>query len=211
MEMLGTHSCPLWVSSRLITYFCCGVSLLNIAIMTVERFITLAYPYRHQNILTPTRLKIIVIITWLTTFLLIVSHLRIVPYSILLFIGASLNLLSLILVVSIWIWIHRLLHKHKNTIWTKQTPSGDPRCNSKQMFRNTKTSYIVVASMLLCYFPSLLLLSYFATSDSVSFTMAFIVGPWTETVMFSNAVINPFLVLYRKKDFRECVREYLPL
>lgn len=210
MELLGTHSCSLWVTSRLITYFSCGVSLLTIAIMTIERFITLAYPYRHHSILPPTRLKIIVIITWLTTFLLIISHLRILPHSILLFIGAGLNLLSLTIVISIWIWIHRLLHKHKNTIWTKQTPSDESGPNTKQVFRNTKTSYIVVASVLLCYFPSLLLLGYFGTSDSVSFTMTFIVDPWAETMMFSNAVLNPFLVLYRKKDFRDCVREYLP-
>jgi hypothetical protein len=210
MEIFGSHYCPLWISSRLITYFSCGLSLLTIAIMTIERFVTLAYPYRHLHILTPFRLKTIVIITWLTTFLLVISHLRLVPHAILLFVGATLNLLSLTIVISIWIWIHRLLHKHKNTIWARQTPSHASRCNTKIVFRNTKTSYLVVSFLLLCYFPSLLLLGYFATSESVSFTMTFIVDPWAEAVMFANAVLNPFLVLYRNKDFRECVKVLLP-
>ena len=208
MEVLGTPYCPLWTTCRLVTYFSCGVSLLTIAIMSIERFITLAYPYRHHVILTPTRLKIIVIATWLTLFALVVSHLRIVPQSILLLIGAVLNLFSLAVVIGIWVWIHRLLHKHKNTIWTMQTPSDEPR--RKKVFRNTKTTYIVVASVLLCYFPALLLLGYFALSESVSFAAAFLVDPWLETLMFSNAVINPLLVLYRNRDFRVCTRAYLP-
>lgn len=210
MEVLGTPYCPLWTTCRLVTYFSCGVSLLTIAIMSIERFITLAYPYRHHIILTPTRLKIIVIATWSTLFALVVSHLRIVPQSVLLFIGAVLNLFSLVVVIGIWVWIHRLLHKHKNTIWTMQTPSDEPRRNRKKVFRNTKTTYIVVASVLLCYFPALLLLGYFALSESVSFAAAFIVDPVLETLMFSNAVINPLLVLYRNRDFRECTRAYLP-
>ena len=210
MEIFGSHYCPLWILSRLITYFSCGLSLLTICIMSIERFITLAYPYRHASILTSYRLKTIVIVTWLTTFLLIISHLRLVPHAILLLIGAGLNLVSLIIVISIWIWIHRLLRKHKTTIWARQTPSNESRDNTKIVFRNTKTSYIVVASLLLCYFPSLLLLGYFATSESVSFTMTFIVDPWAEAVMFANAVLNPFLVLYRNRDFRECVRALFP-
>ena len=210
MEVLGTPNCPLWITCRLITYFSCGVSLLTIAIMSVERFITLAYPYRHHIILTPSRLKTIVITTWLTVFVLIVSHLRIVPQSVLLFIGAILNLSSLVIVISVWIWIHRLLRKHKNTIWTMQTPSDGSRRKCKKVFRNTKTTYIVVASVLLCYFPALLLIGYFALSEFVSFTAAFIVDPWVETLMFSNAVINPLLVLYRNRDFRECARVYVP-
>ena len=210
MEVLGTPYCPLWTTCRLVTYFSCGVSLLTIAIMSIERFITLAYPYRHHVILTPTRLKIIVIATWLTLFALVVSNLRIVPQSILLLIGAVLNLFSLAVVIGIWVWIHRLLRKHKNTIWTMQTPSDEPCRNRKKVFRNTKTTYIVVASVLLCYFPALLLMGYFALSESVGFVAAFLVDPWLETLMFSNAVINPLLVLYRNRDFRECTRAHLP-
>lgn len=210
MEVLGTPNCPLWTTCRLVTYFSCGVSLLTIAIMSVERFITLAYPYRHHNILTPTRLKAVVITTWLTLFVFVVSHLRIVPQSVLLLIGAILNVVSLIVVISIWVWIQRLLHKHKNTIWAMQTPSDEPRRNCKKVFRNTKTTYIVVASVLLCFFPALLLMGYFALSESISFTVAFIVDPWLETLMFSNALLNPLLVLYRNKDFRECARVYVP-
>lgn len=211
LEILGTSCCPLWAASRLITYFCCGVSFLTIPIMTIERFITLGYPYRHQNILTRPRLRIILIVTWLTLFLLVISHLRIVPNSILLMIGASLNFSGLTIVISIWIWIHRLLHRHRKAIWTKQTPSDGPsRSNTKQVFRNTKTSYIVVTSVLLCYVPALLAMLYFAVSDSVSYTMTFVVDPWAEALMFSNAVVNPLLVIYRHKDFRQGVRRYLP-
>ena len=210
MEILGIHKCPLWTTCRLASYFSCGVSLLTITIMTVERFITLAYPYRHHNILTKTRLKVTVIITWCTVFMLIISHLRVVPYSVLLFIGMTLTLLSVVIVIAIWIWIHWLLHKHKNAIKTTQTPSNERRRNTKQVFRNTKTSYIVVASVLICYIPALLVMGYFATSESVSFNMTFIVDPLVEALIFCNAIFNPLLVFYRNKDFRECAREYLP-
>ncbi|XP_028393210.1 beta-2 adrenergic receptor-like [Dendronephthya gigantea] len=211
LEILGTSCCPLWIACRLITYFCCGVSFLTIPIMSIERFITLAYPYRHQTILTRPRLRLVVIMTWLTLFLLVISHLRLVPDSILLIIGALLNFTGLAIVISIWIWIHRLLRKHKKAIQTMQTPSDDQsRSNTKQVFRNTKTSYIVVTSVLLCYVPALMAMVYFAVSDSVSQTMTFVVDPWAEALMFSNAVINPLLVIYWHRDFRLGVRQCLP-
>lgn len=209
-EILGVHHCLLWTSTRLLSYFCCGVSVLTVVIITIERFITLAYPYRHQRILTRTRLKTVVVSTWLATFVLVISHLGLVPYKILLTVGATLLLSSIFTIISTWVWIHRLLRRHRNNIKMNQMPStmANKTRNRKLAFRHTKTCYLIVSMALICYFPAFLMMAYFS-SEPTNFVLIFVVCPWADTLMFANSFLNPLLVLWRKRDFKETAREFL--
>lgn len=201
---IGSYNCLLSTIARFVTYFACGVSVLTLVIITAERFITLAYPFRYQTILTPTRLKIVVASTWLAVFTLIVSHLGLVPFDVLMFIGASLLAMSVVIVVSMWLWIHRQMQRHRNVIESTRMSSD---VNRAQVFRNTKTIYLVVAIVLLCYFPALLMMLYYA-NDPSSFVLLFLINPLSDTLMFANSSLNPMLVLWRKRNYMETVRKF---
>lgn len=209
-EVFGTHDCFLWTWVRLASYFSCGVSLLTVGIITVERFITLAYPYHHRTILTPTRLKITISSTWFASLAVVVSHLGLIPYNILVLVGAGLVLFTISTIVAIWLWILRLLRRHRARIKTTQTPSSmdNKSLNCKQVFRTTKTSYLIVAALLFCYFPTLVMLAYFSTEPN-DFVAIFLVTPLAETLMFANSALNPLLLFWRKSDFRNTARELL--
>ena len=209
-EVQGTHDCLLSTFARLTLLFSCGVSLLTVAIISVERFITLAYPLRYQSIITPTRLNIVVASTWLTIFTLVISHLGLIPYNILTSLGAIIILLTILTITIVWIWIYRLLRRHKKRIKTIQTPSSTTgnSPNSKQEFRNTRTSYLLVVALLLCYLPSFVFLAYCSTEPN-NFVALFLVSPCVETIMFFNSVLNPVLFLWRKREFRNTARELL--
>lgn len=209
-EIYGTHNCLLWTVNRLTYYFCCGVSLLTVTIITLERFITLAFPFRHQSILTMTRAKVIIASTWLGTFSFVVSHLNLFPYTVFLSISASFLSLSGLTVISIWLWIRRLLCRHKNTIEATQRPStvSQTTTSRKQVFRNTRTSFIVVLAVFLCYSPSIVMLAYYSTQPN-NFVVIFVVFSWLEAITLANSVLNPVLLFWRSSDFRNTAKELL--
>lgn len=210
-EITGTHNCLMWTLARLMSYFCCGVSLLTVAIISIERFITLAYPFGYQSIVSRLRLKIAITSTWLLTLAFVMSHLGPISYAILSSVGVILIILSIITVITTWVWVQRLVRRHKNIIESTQTPSrmkhktAQPRT---EIFHTTSTCYLIVGAVIWFYFPSVVMLAYNAI-NSDNFVALFLIAPWAETIMFANSAVNPFLLFWRKKAFREKAREIL--
>ena len=211
-EIRGTHSCFVLIAARMSSYISCGLSLLTVAIICIERFITLAYPYRHRNILPPLRLKMIVAITWILVFIFVSLHLGPVSYTVLSSVGNVLIVLSISIVFLTWFWVNRLVKRHNAAIGSTQTPESEKNTDhlkrQEARFRTTRTSYLICGAVLVFYFPSLLVLAYNATQD-YDFVVLFLVAPWVETVMFSNSLLNPSLLFWRKSGFRETAKEIL--
>ena len=208
-ELLGTVDCKTWAASRLLSYFCCGVSLLTIGIIPIERFITLAFPYRYQNMVTPFRLKLAVAVTWFCILAFVTAHLGVVPFTTLSAVGASLIILTIACVIPMWLWIHRLIRKHRHTIGSMHVVASRERTRQRKgVFRTTGTCYFIVGAVILCYTPSLSMLGYIAFHEP-SFLVLFVLMPWAETVMFINSLINPLLLFTRKTSFRENAKELI--
>ncbi|XP_028393190.1 alpha-1A adrenergic receptor-like [Dendronephthya gigantea] len=210
-EIRGAHSCFVLIAARLSSYICCGLSLLTVAIICIERFITLAYPYRYQNILPPWRLKLIVAVTWISVLIFVPLHLGPVSYTVLSSVGNTLIVLSILTVCLTWLWVNRLVKRHNIAIASTQTPGSEKQNHSKRQeasFRATRTSYLICGAVLVFYFPTLVMLAYNATQD-YNFVALFLVAPWVETVMFSNSLLNPSLLFWRKSSFRTTVNEIL--
>lgn len=211
-EMRGIHSCFVLITARLSSYICCGLSLLTVAIICIERFVTLAFPFRYKRILPPFRLKIIVAMTWIFIFVFVPLHLGPVSYTVLSSVGNILIVLSITIVFVTWFWVTRLVKRHNAAISSTQTPEVENNTShskrQESSFRTTRTSYLICGAVLVFYFPSLVLLAYNATQD-YDFVVLFLVAPWVETVMFSNSLLNPSLLFWRKSAFRETAKDIL--
>jgi hypothetical protein len=212
-EIQGNHSCFILIAARLSSYISCGLSLLTVAIICIERFITLAYPYRCRSILSPLRLKIIVFATWILVIVFVPLHLGPVSYTVLSSVGNVLIILSISIVFLTWFWVNRLVKRHSTAI--RSTEKADdkntnPLKRQEACFRTTRTSYLICGAVLVFYFPSLVLLAYNATQD-YDFVVLFLVAPWVETVMFSNSLLNPSLLFWRKSTFRDTAKDILSL
>ena len=201
-EIYGTHDCILWALARLTSYFSGGVSLLTVTFISVERYITLAYPYHYQTILTKLRMKIIVANIWCFTFAIVMSHLGLIPYKIFLGLCASIVVICIIILLSIWIWVYKLLQKHKRRITTQHRPSQTSKMGSGQKtHKNTRTSGAIVTGLIICYFPLVLMLAYYWTEPR-SYTGIYLVTPWGETAVLAHSLLNPLLVVWRKNEFK---------
>ena len=207
-EIYGTHNCILWTTTRLTSYFSAGVSLLTVTFISVERFITLRYPYRHQTILTRLRTKIIIAIIWCLTFALVISHLGLIPYKIFLALCGIVVIICITTLLSIWTWVLRLLRNHKKRIKANNRPSQCSRNGKKskpQAYKNTRTSAVIVAVLIICYSPLIFMFAYYWTEPK-SHKGIYIVTPWGETTVYAHSFLNPLIVVWKKSEFRQTAR-----
>ena len=207
-EIYGTHDCILWTFTRLTSYFSAGVSLLTVTFISVERFITLAYPYRYQTILTRLRMKIIVATIWCFTFAFVVSHLGLIPYKVFLALSATIVVICIITLLSVWTWVLKLLRRHKRRITTQHRPSQTSKNEIKsrqQMHKNTRTSAVLVVGLILCYLPLVFMLAYYYT-ERTNFMGIYLVTPWGEMLLLVHSFFNPLYVFWRKSEFRQTAK-----
>jgi hypothetical protein len=208
-ETYGTHNCILWTVARLTSYFSAGVSLLTVTFISVERFITLAYPYRNQTILTRLRMKIIVANIWCSAFVVVVSHLWLIPYKAFLALCFTVVVVCIVTLLAIWIWVYKLLRNHKRRITTTHMPfqvtSKTENESRQQTHKNTRTSSIIVVGLILCYLPLIFMFAYYYT-EPTNFMGIYIVTPWGEIFLLAHSLFNPLYVFWRKSEFRQTAR-----
>ena len=204
-ETYGGHNCFSWIFWKLASYFLCGVSLLTVTLMSIACFITLAYPYRYQFIVTRMRLKIILANIWFIPLALVLSSLWLVTYQVFLGFCIVIVVVCLIVLVSIWTWIFRLQRSHKRKVFTEQTPSQTSKIginSSQQRNKNTRTNGAIVTGLLVCYIPLALIFSKYSTKPQ-TYTGVYIVTPWGVLIVFLHSFYNPLLIVWRKSEFRQ--------
>ncbi len=207
LQLFVTFHCQIWVASRLLSQGSCGVSLVIITVLSVERFVTLAYPFRYQTMITRVRLKVVIsVLSTLVWVFVFCGVFRVPPYFVLITI-ASFLIFCIITVTIIWLWIHRLTSRHKRQIATFQPPAP-AMINFKTVMRNTKTGYLVSGSVIVCFFPSFVATIY-DLLGAESVMIRFYLVPWFDTLVFASSLFNAVILLYRKKDFRETLKHLL--
>lgn len=136
-EIFGSDECLITRMLKLTTYICCGCSLAGAVILSVERFVTLAYPYHYQNIVNQFRLNLSVSLMWFIIFLLVLSH-YFRPSIIHFYIAAAYLIVCIITVVFIWIWIQRLVLYHKRQIFEQQNMQIATKNRQKKIVKHKK-------------------------------------------------------------------------
>ena len=204
--LLGNHSCILWGLDTILSLFFLELSLVTIVILSLQSYITLAYPYRWQSIITKSRLNLVIAFSWLLILLknlAIFQHYNFVLYGLF-----CITLLAIVTVVFTWSWTYKLVPRHRKAIQTTQTPASSQNMAQKKILRSTITAFAIILSLLACYFL-VMCLSIFRT-----FLNAPILGDNTYgilwslamTLMYLNSLLNPCLVFWRSTCFRQAVQ-----
>ena len=206
-EIYTKFHCHLWAANRIVGQTGLGLSLITITIMSVERFVSLAYPFRYQEIVTKTRLKAVFAI-FLTIQCLGVFLQASFPGSKVKIALVGFGIFTaLAMIVGSWSWIYRLTKRHRRQI-NCNTPS-----DITKKIKNTKTSYLMVGSTLLCYLPALI--SYvlywilLQLKPSVLYFIYTHISPFCHVLMDSNSLLNPIILLYRKRELTQTVKQLL--
>ena len=204
-NFLGKRRCRIWdVSSVLSTLFV-ELSLVISVILSLQSYITLAYPYHYHSIITKSRLIKTIVVSVLLVSSLAFSNFWYKHFaiygSLVIFFGAITT------VVCTWCWTYRLIARHRKAIQTTQTRSSTSQNTSRRkILRSTITAFVIVASLLACYFFTAFLFFSEKFLNPVKVPYTFRVQ-WSiaMTSVYLNSLLNPCLVFWRSSSFRETV------
>ena len=204
--LLGNYSCILWGLQTILSFLFLELSLVTIVILSLQSYITLAYPYRWQSIITKSRLNSVFIFSWLFILLLTLAIFQF--YNFVLYGGIGILFLAIITVVFTWCWTYKLVARHQKAIQTTQTPASSHNVAQKKILRSTVTAFAIISSLLACYFLILCfyIFPYFLNASRLGVDTHGILWALAMTLTYLNSLLNPCLVFWRSTCFREAVQ-----
>ena len=205
--LLRRRDCLVWNIATILSWFFLGISLATIVILTLQSYITLAYPYRFQNIITKNRIKKALAAFWA---FISVSNLKSTIFHYVSFADYMcliVVLSTLICVISTWIWTYKLLSKHRKIIRATQTPVTQYFGTQKKVLRSTVTAFLVTLSLFGCYCLALLLtIRSLSGAWKIDRNVHVILDLVSWTLSYLNSLLNPCLVFWRSSNFRETAK-----
>jgi len=198
-----TGNSPLKQAFNTIVFAVCGVSLLTMAVISVDRFLALHYHMRYPNLMTRHRALYTTATLWIIVFLLsFLNFWTINAY----YLASAVSILICLLVSTVcYIKIYFIVKQHQLQIHTQQQAVQSNASGINQtMLRSTKSAkntFIYYTVMVMCYTPVFVAMAILFISSShwnKRWTLA-------DTVVFMNSSINPFLYCWRLRELRAAV------
>ena len=209
--LLADPSCSLWNANTLLSKLFLQLSLVTIVILSLQSYITLAYPYRWQIIITRLRFNSTVIASWLLVLFLTFSaffHPTILTY-----VPPCVLSSAIVTVVLTWCWTAKLVARHRKAIRTDQTPSTGEDNSRRKILRSTVTAFAVISSLLACYLLTLcfVFLRKFLSPWKIGYDTYVALWLVSVSLMYLNSLLNPCLLFWRSTPFRETAKRILHL
>ena len=190
--------------SNVIAVTFCGVSLLTLTGISVDRLLALLLGLRYRQVVTLRRVRLLVVIFWLCSIAfaitLVFYHdiaIRIMYISILLCIVTS---------TFCYIKIYVTISQHRARIQeeSNQQPNrGGPLMKTARYRKTVSIALWVQMTLLACYFPYGII-SIFALNGTRSPTFD-LAWDSTLTLLFLNSTLNPFLYCWKIRHLRQAV------
>ena len=191
-------------AARMIGYSLCGVSLLTITAITVDRFLALHYHMRYATLVTESRVKYTLVIIWLVSFL-ISGFFTFFSSRALDFLVGFLTIICLTTSTFFYIRIYRIIRRHQLQIRAQQRAvqcsDAENDLNIARLKKSALNTFVFYIALIICYFPLYVLLTLHGLSTEdwqTNWEFAFI-------AVFMNSSINPILYCWRLRELRKAV------
>ena len=203
---LGFRSCLLWDITCALLLLFLQLSLVTIVLLSLQSYLTLAFPYRAMNVITKSRVIVAILLSWILVAIWTVGYFLQQP--VFLYAGPFIVSFNIFIVVFTWCWTYKLIARHHKAIQTTQSPSSNENVSQKRILRSTITAFAIIIGLLACYlFAMCNFIVWRITSYSgVDHNTVAILNSISATLLFLNSLINPCLVFWRCTSFRDSVK-----
>lgn len=196
--------------AALSTYLC-GVSLLSVTAVSIDRYLALHLHLRYKQLVTNKRVMALLVLTWLFVALVLLTWLW-YPWLIL-SLGIAVGSICILITSGCFFRIYLVLRYHLSQILI-QTHSKIENQKSNEVLNLTHYRksvlgmFMVYLVLLFCYLPYLsaacvVAVQGITTTNRLLFEL-------TRTVVYANSAINPFIYCWRLQDIRTAVLQRLP-
>lgn len=196
--------------AALSTYLC-GVSLLCVTAVSIDRYLSLYLHLRYKQLVTKVRVLLLVVLIWLLAALALIAWpwypFIITPIAIAVGSLCILTTSGCFFRIYLVLRYHRSKMRHNIRSSIEQTTSNTQ--DSAVHFRRSVTGmFLVYIILLFCYLPYLCIVFVIAvrgtnTTNRLLFELA-------RTLVYANSTINPFIYCWRLQDLRRAIRLRFP-
>ena len=188
------------------SYVLCGVSLLTMTAISVDRLLAMLLGLRYKEIVTLRRTYIILAIVWVVCIVTsLFSHLnhRVA-------VSSSLIIIPSCVVISIasYTKIFCALRHHQAQIqdYAQQQPSQLNALNMARYREAVHNALWVQLALVVCYIPQFTMKIVRFLSVQI-FSNFFIIHEIANVLMFFNSTLNPFLYCWKISEVRRAVKQ----
>ena len=184
------------------SYALCGVSLLTMTTISVDRLLALLLGLRYKRILTLKRTYIIVAAVWVSSGVAVLCYIlnkRMVFWFLYIIVP-----LCLVISIATYTKIFHTLHYNKARV---QQQSSQP--NSLNILRYRKAVHSALSvqlALVVCYAPYIIVESVTARRKTLSSHIVVIRGT-VVALLYFNSTLNPFLYCWKISEVRKAVKQ----
>ena len=184
----------------------CGVSLLTLTAISVDRLLALLLGIRYRQIVTLKRTYIITATFWILSVgagSISISHSRIIRWY-------SIIVMSLCSVISIasYTKTFRTLRHHQAQVQNhvQQQPSQTTALNIEKYRKAVNSALWVQVALVVCYVPKFIMLLVITSIKTYS-SHVIVIDGITNILMYFNSTLNPFLYCWKVREVRQAVKQ----
>ena len=198
---ITTKTCTLQKVAQFFTSVLCNTSLINLALISGERYLAIMYTFSfNTGLVTEVRLLICSALAWL--FSLILHIPLIIEGNLFFIINNTFVVLTIAITVFCQITVYREVRRHEKQLSTQQVTE-----EARQKFLKDKKAFKLTAAifslLFICYIPVSvcrgILINYRSIMSIQTLYACFFTAVW---LVILNSFLNPVIYSVRMRQFR---------
>ena len=183
-----------------------NVSVTNLAFLSLERYLAVTMPIRHRVHITPKKMRIVCLATWLLSSLIMGPSLAFDSMSLQRYFHKALPAMicCLIMIVS---YILLLIKVYKKRCFDRNLNLGQRRKSRREVVLSLRLSLLTVV-FLVCWAPVTIFSIWVASNNSQENLIPyhFVVIPILKLLSYLHSFLNPFLYIFGRPAFARVLK-----
>ena len=204
-------ACVSGVAVAALSTYLCGVSLLSVTAVGIDRYLALHLHLRYTQLVTNKRVIALLIFSWLLVALVLLTWLWYPRF--ILGLGVAVGCICILITSACFFRIYLVLRYHLRQISIQTQPKTENQesngaLNLTRYRKSVLAMFMVYLVLLFCYLPYLSVACLVAVQDIN--TTNRLLFELTRTLVYVNSAINPFIYCRRLQDIKTAVLQRLP-
>lgn len=204
--------CSIRLAKNTLAWIISSVSFCILTTISVERLLALLKPFKHNTLVTNTRIKLLVVFYWVCCTSVNVARFAGLPNKVFFGLASFLIFINLAFNVVSYLKIFKVIRLHRRRINDEANLSyrlhGQMAATEIKSFKTfTLTAVYIVTLVILFYIPFICYL--------IAYSILGFLGPiklsyiCIETLSYVNSSVNPFVYSYRLRSIRQAIYKTL--